>query len=82
MAHHHQVFPGIWDLCWHWWHTWQGEIHCRRAGGVAADAHETITTETAKLLSWASEADDEDPFVDIELDEDELEENETVLGDC
>jgi len=49
--------------------------------GVVADA-ETITKETAKLLSGVSEADDEDPFADISQDKDKLEENETVLHDC
>jgi len=64
--------------------THDGEIHCLKAGGVAADAHETITMDTAKLLFRVSEADDEDPFADIhvEEDEDKLEENETVLDDC
>ena len=61
--------------------TQDGEIYCLKAGGVAADACETITMETAKLLSIVSEADDEDPFADIE-DEDELEKSETVLDDC
>ena len=60
--------------------TQDGEIHCLKAGGVAADSHETITTETAKLLSRVSEADD--AFTNIEEDEDELEEIETVLDDC
>jgi len=60
--------------------TQDGEIHCLKAGGVAADSRETVTTETAKLLSRVSEADD--AFTDIEEDEDELEEIETVLNDC
>jgi len=38
---------------------------------VAADAHETITMDTAKLLFRVSEADDEDPFADIHVEEDE-----------
>ena len=54
--------------------TQDGEIHCLKAGGVAADSHETITTETAKLLSRVSEADD--AFTNIEEDEDELEESQ------
>jgi len=37
---------------------------------VAADACETITMVTAKLLSRVSEADDEDPFADIHVEED------------
>ena len=36
---------------------------------------------TATLAS-APEADDVDPFTDIEEDEEELEENEVVLEDC
>ena len=32
-----------------------------------------------RLPNFCPEADDEDPFADIEEDEDELEENETVL---
>jgi len=32
--------------------------------------------------SGVSEDDDEDPFAGLEEDEDELEENETVLDDC
>ena len=54
-----------------------GEIHCLKAGGVAADAHEAIIAGTAKLLSGVSEGGDEDSFTDILQDEDELEENET-----
>ena len=53
-----------------------------QASGVAADSCETITAETAKLLSRVSEVGDEDPFADIEEDEDELEESETVLDNC
>ena len=37
-------------------------------------------TETANLLAGVSEDDDED--AGLEEDEDELEENETVLDDC
>ena len=33
-------------------------------------------------LTSAPEADDVDPFADIEEDEEELEENEVVLEDC
>jgi len=61
-------------------HNW--EIHCLKPGGVAADAHGAINTETANLLAGVLEDDDEDPFVGLEEDEDELEENETVLDDC
>ena len=35
-----------------------------------------------KLPNFCPEADDEDPFAEIEEDEDEPEENETVLDDC
>ena len=38
--------------------------------------------ETANLLAGVSEDDDEYPFAGLEEDEDELEENETVLDDC
>jgi len=53
-----------------------------KPGGVAADACGAINTETANLLDGVSEDDDEDPFAGLEEDEDELEENETVLDDC
>ena len=59
--------------------THDRESHCLKVG-VVANA-ETITKETAKLLSGLSEADDEDPFADIAQDKDKLEENETVLHD-
>ena len=36
----------------------------------------------ANLLAGISEDDDEDFFTGLEGDEDELEENETVLDDC
>jgi len=58
---------------------------CQQAGktfGVAADARGAINTETANLLAGVSEDDDDDPFAGLEKDEDELEENETVLDDC
>ena len=42
---------------------------------------ETVKRDTATLAS-APEADDVDPFADIEEDEEELEENEVVLEDC
>ena len=62
--------------------THDGEIHCLKPGGVAADTRETINTETANLLAGVSEDDGEDPFTGLEEDDDELEENETVLDDC
>ena len=58
---------------------------CQQVGktfGVAADARGAINTETANLLAGVSEDDDDDPFAGLEEDEDELEENETVLDDC
>ena len=48
---------------------------------MAADARETICTETATFADTADESEESDPFVDIEEDEDELE-NELVLDDC
>ena len=36
----------------------------------------------ASTLASAPEADDVDPFVDIEEDEEKLEENKVVLDDC
>ena len=62
--------------------THDGEIHCLKPGGVAADARRAINMETANLLASVSGDDDEDPFAGLEEDEDELEENETVLDDC
>ena len=58
------------------------EIHYLKPGGVAADARETINTETANFLAGVSEDDGKDPFTRLEEDDDELEENETVLDDC
>ena len=40
------------------------------------------THGTSNLLAGVSEDDDEDPFAGLEEDEDEVEENETVLDDC
>ena len=53
--------------------TADGEIHCLKQGGVAAEAREAIAEGTASLLSRS----DDDPFTD----NDELEENELVLDD-
>jgi len=58
---------------------------CQQVGktfGVAADARGAINTETTNFLAGVSEDDDDDPFAGLEKDEDELEENETVLDDC
>ena len=60
--------------------TEDDEIHCLKEGEVAVDAKETIHTETA-TLDAAYEAEESDPFADIEEDKDELE-NELVLDDC
>ena len=60
--------------------TEDDEIHFLKEGEVAEDARETIHTETA-TLNAADEAEESDPFTDIE-DKDELEENELVLDDC
>ena len=49
---------------------------------MAADARGAINTEIANLLAGVSEDDDEDAFAGLEEDEDELEENETVLDNC
>ena len=49
---------------------------------MAAAARETVTSATARLLSGADEEDDEDPFAELEEDEDELSENEIVMEDC
>ena len=45
---------------------------------MATDTRETVRRDTATLAS-APEADDVDPFADME---EELEENEVVLEDC
>ena len=41
-----------------------------------------IKKSQRRLPNFCPEADDEDPFADIEEDKDELEENETVLDNC
>ena len=51
------------------------KIHCLKDGGVAAAAQETVTSATAWLLSRADEEDNEDPFAELEENEDELSEN-------
>ena len=63
--------------------TENGEIHCLKEGGVAADARESIWSDTTALATaMDSELDESDPFKDVEEDENELEENELVLEDC
>ena len=58
----------------------RGEIHCLKLG-VAADAREVVRRDTASL-DTTTDTEDLDPFADLEEDEDELEQNEVVLGDC
>ena len=59
------------------------EMYCLNEGGVAADARELIRRNTT-MLATATECklEESDPFVDVEDDENELEENELVLEDC
>ena len=52
------------------------EIHCLKDGGVATAARETVTSATARLLSGPDEEDNEDPFAELEEDEDEFSEPE------
>lgn len=57
-------------------------IHCIKDNGVAPQAREDIQKETAALLaSKDNEDENEDPFKDIEEDEDELQQNEMVLDE-
>ena len=62
--------------------TEDGEIHCLKEGGVAADARKTIESEPAALATATDLLEESDPFADVEEDEEELEENELVLEDC
>ena len=49
---------------------------CIKAGGIAAEAAATISTQTQELLASADgERDEDDPFASCEEDDDELEEN-------
>ena len=41
-----------------------------------------LTSATTRLLSKADEEDDEDPFTELEEDEDELSENKIAMEDC
>ena len=61
--------------------TEDGEIHCLKEGGVAADARKTIERDTAALVTATDSLEESDPFADVEEDEEELE-NELVLEDC
>ena len=41
-----------------------------------------MTSATAWLLSGADEEDNQDPFAELEEDEDKLSKNEIVMEDC
>ena len=58
------------------------EIHCLKDGGVATAARATVTAVTARHLSGADDEGNRDPFAELEEDDDELDENQTVLEDC
>ena len=61
------------------------EIHCLKAGEAAHAAASLISDATSKMLDPAGEAesDDEDPFADIDSEDDEeLENNEILADDC
>ena len=47
-----------------------------------SDTHMAPPIRFLAFFAGVSEDDDEDPFAGLEEDEDELEENETVLDDC
>ena len=49
---------------------------------MATAARATVTAATARLLSGADDEGDGDPFAELEEDDDELDESETVLEDC
>ena len=55
---------------------------CLIDGGVAAAAQETITSATTRLLSRADEEDHEDPFVEIEENEEKISDNKIVMDNC
>ena len=72
----HHVFPVMWDLCQHWWHTRWGDLLPQGgwSGCWCTWKHYHAWKLTAKLLSGVPETDIdyEDPFADIE----------TVLDNC
>ena len=49
--------------------TEDGEIHCLKEGGVAADARKTIERDTAALATATELLEESDPFADVEEDE-------------
>ena len=58
------------------------EISWIKVGGIAAEAAATISAQTQELLASSDEEQyEDDPFSNCEQDEDELEENETVVYD-
>ena len=58
--------------------TEDSKIHCLKEGGLAADAATEVTRMTANLAT--EEMDQGDPFSGLDND-DELEQNETVVDD-
>ena len=60
-----------------------GEIHCLKDGGVAAQARADIERETATLLAPHNVIDDDDPFRDLDFssDEEQQEQNEILVED-
>ena len=66
--------------------TEDDEIHRLKEDGGADDARESgkryTANPTSPLLAAPPEADDVDPFADLEEDEEELEKNEVDLEDC
>ena len=60
------------------------EIQCLKEGGVAADTREAIWETLPCMLATAMDTKlkESDPFTDVNVEEDELEESELVLEDC
>ena len=58
-----------------------GDIHCLKSGEVAADAAEEIHQLTTEMLASQPDDEDEDPFADLNSDENELETNQLVRED-
>ena len=58
-------------------------IHCLKPGEAAYAAADRIKDATSKMLEVGEEESDEDPFADIDSeDEEELENNELLIDDC
>ena len=55
-------------------------IHCLKQGGVAAGVPSNISQLTAEMLA-APDVNDNDPFLSVDDDEDELETNELTVED-